>query len=98
MEGMVYEVKEKYVKEIIIKDKTDKEKKYELVETIMQAKEDLQTAINNFEYAEENLIDYFLYQIKANQSKLDYLIKKAKKNNIEINFAESAELKNKKAI
>ena len=36
----------------------------------------------NFEYAEDDLIDYYTYQIKANQAKLDYLIKIAKRNGL----------------
>ena len=38
----------------------------------------MSNARNNYEFAEGELIDYYLYQIKANQAKLDYLIKKAK--------------------
>ena len=40
----------------------------------------------NFESATEGLIDYYVYQIKANQSKLDYLIKLAKLNGIEVDM------------
>ena len=39
-------------------------------------------AKSNFEYAEDDLIDYYTYQIKAHQSKLDYLIKIAKRKGI----------------
>ena len=42
----------------------------------------LQNARKNFEYAEDGMIDYYIYQIKANQSKLDYLIKVAKKKGV----------------
>ena len=41
-----------------------------------------QNARSNFEYAEDDLIDYYTYQIKAHQSKLDYLIKIAKRKGI----------------
>ena len=41
--------------------------------------------IKNYEYAEQDQVDYYLYQIKANKAKLDYLIKKAKENKIELN-------------
>ena len=45
-----------------------------------ETKKKLKNARNNFEYAEEDMIDYYIFQIKANQSKLDYLIKIAKNN------------------
>jgi len=75
-----------YVKESIIKDKTDNEKKLELIVSIIKAKNDLQIANDNFEFAEGDLIDYFLYEIKANQSKLDYLLNKAKEIGIELDL------------
>jgi hypothetical protein len=66
----------------MIKGKTDKEKEIELMQTIIETKELLKNAISNFEYAEDDLIDYYTYQIKAHQSKLDYLIKIAKRKGI----------------
>ena len=48
----------------------------------MDTKEKLKVARCNFEYAEDDLIDYYTYQIKANQAKLDYLIKIAKRNGL----------------
>ena len=54
---------------------TDKEKEIELMQTINETKQMLKIAISNFEYAEDDLIDYYTYQIKANQAKLDYLLK-----------------------
>ena len=53
---------------------------------------------NNFEYAENDLIDYFSYQIKANQAKLDYLLKKAKRRGILLSMIEEIKMKTKKAI
>lgn len=52
------------------------------MQTIIETKEMLKLAISNFEYAEDDLIDYYTYQIKAHQSKLDYLIKIAKRKGI----------------
>ena len=43
-------------------------------------------ANGNFEFAENELIDYYAYQIKANKSKLDYLMKKAKKQGIALDM------------
>ena len=72
-------MEEEYVKEQKIKDKTQKQKDEELVKSAMKVKLELEVARNNFEYAEDELIDYFAYQIKANQSKLDYLLGKINK-------------------
>ena len=65
-----------------IKEKSEKEKQRDFIRSILKTKMDLNVSIRNYEFAEEDLIDYYLYQIKANQSKLDYLIKKAKEHNI----------------
>lgn len=73
---------EEYIKEKKIVDKTEKEKEIELITSIIHVREELKVANRNFEYADSDLVDYYTYQIKANQSKLDYLIKKAKANGI----------------
>ena len=91
-------MEEEYVKEQKIKDKTEKQKDEELVKSAMKVKQDLEVARNNFEYAEDELIDYFAYQIKANQSKLDYLLGKIKKRGIILDIVAQRELKNKKAM
>lgn len=75
-------MQEEYLLEKMIKGKTDKEKEIELMQTIIETKEKLKIARSNFEYAEDDLIDYYIYQIKAHQSKLDYLIKIAKRKGI----------------
>jgi len=75
-------MQEEYLLEKMIKGKTDKEKEIELMQTIIETKEMLKVARSNFEYAEDDLIDYYTYQIKAHQSKLDYLIKVAKRKGI----------------
>ena len=88
-----------YVKESSeIKDKNEKEKNLELILSVIKAKKDLQNARDNYEFAEGNLIDYYLYEIKANQAKLDYLLGKAKKNGVELDLLGSFVLKNKKVI
>ena len=56
----------------------------EIIMSIIRAKSELNTDIKNYEYADGDQIDYYLYKIKANKAKFDYLIKKAKENNIEI--------------
>ena len=75
-------MEEEYLLEKMVKGKTEREKEIELIQTIMETKEMLKIAISNFEYAEDDLIDYYTYQIKANQAKLDYLIKIAKRKGI----------------
>lgn len=88
-----------YVKETkTLKDKTDKETKLELIISIVKTRNDLQIAHNNYEYAEGNLIDYFLYEIKANQSKLDHLLKKAKELNMEMELVDALAFKGKKVV
>lgn len=78
-------MQEEYLLEKLIKGKTEKEKEIELMQNIIETKELLKIARSNFEFAEDDLIDYYTYQIKAHQSKLDYLIKIAKRKGIVIN-------------
>ncbi len=75
-------MEEEYLLNKMIKGKSNIEKEVELLQNIMETREKLKNARNNFEYAEDDMIDYYIYQIKANQSKLDYLIKIAKKKGI----------------
>lgn len=75
-------MEEEYLLNKMIKGKTNIEKEMELLQNIMETREKLKNARNNFEYAEDDMIDYYIYQIKANQSKLDYLIKVAKKKGV----------------
>ena len=92
-------MEDKYIREsAVIKDKSEREKKIELVLSVIKARKDLENATKNYEFAEGNLIDYYLYEIKANQSKLDYLIRKAKNQGVELDLASSFVLKNKKVI
>ncbi|MBR2786616.1 MAG: DUF2508 family protein [Clostridia bacterium] len=92
-------MKYEYVRESKdIRDKSDNEKNKELIINILKTREDLENARNNYEFAEGNLIDYFLYEIKANQAKLDYLLNKAKKGGIELNLMDSFSLRNKNII
>ena len=87
-------MQEEFVKEYAIKDKTKEELNTILVQSIIKTNNELQNARDNYEFAEGELIDYYLYQIKANQSKLNYLIKKSKANGITIDRIKQIELKN----
>lgn len=81
-----------------IKEESENEKKIELIKSFLKTKDALEIARKNYEFAEDNLIDYYLYEIKANQSKLDYLLGKAKRLGIELDLASLYVLKNKKII
>lgn len=91
-------MEEEFVKEHKIKELTAKDKDEDIIKNVIKAKSELECAINNFEYAENDLIDYFSYQIKANQAKLDYLLKKAKRRGILLSMIEEIEMKTKKAM
>ena len=90
-------MQEEYVKEEKIKDKSDDEKDLELIVSVLKTKKELNNAHKNFEYAEEGLIDYYSYQIKANQIKLDYLMKKARKKGIALDMINELYIRNRKA-
>lgn len=71
-----------YIKEEKIKELSEEERNMELLFNIVETREKLKKAHKNFEFAESDLIDYYSYDIKANQAKLDYLIKKAKERGL----------------
>lgn len=81
-------MQEEFVREFKIKEKSKEELNVILVQSIIKTNNELINARKNYEFAEGELIDYYLYQIKANQAKLDYLIKKAKEKKIELNNIE----------
>ena len=88
---------EEYRKEEKIVEKTEVEKEIELVKSIIKTREELKSANKNFEYAEKGLIDYYSYQIKANQTKLDYLLKKAQKKGIVLDMINEIYIRKNKA-
>ena len=88
---------EEFVKENKIEDKSEDEKNLELIVSIIKTKNDLDLAHKNFEFAEEGLIDYYSYQIKANQTKLDYLMKKAQKKGIVLDMIKEIYIRRNKA-
>lgn len=89
---------EEYVKETKISDKKEKEKKLELIISIIKTKRELEEANRNFEFAQDELIDYYLYNMKANQAKLDYLIKKAKVNGISLERINEIDIRKNKVV
>ena len=75
-----------YIRETKIIEKTEFEKENELIKSIISTREELKIANKYFEYAQDELVDYYSYKIKANQAKLDYLIKMAKTKGIEVDM------------
>ena len=73
-----------FVKEFHILEKNDLEKNQELLKNLEIVKNNLKNMHNNLQFADGDLIDYYTYQIKAEESKYNYLIKQAKKNKLKI--------------
>ena len=81
---MIYET---YIKESKIIDKTDEEKSLDLVKSLIKTKMD-------FEFADGELVDYYAYQIKANQAKINYLLKKIKRRGLIIDNIQERDIRN----
>ena len=96
MEGKIK--MDEYMRETKIVEKSEGEKEIELMVSIMKAKKELDEACENFEYAEDDLIDYYTYQIKATRSKFDYLVKKAKEQSLALDMIKQIEIKLNSAI
>ena len=62
------------------------QKEIDLLQSIIVTKQELLVANKNFEGAEDDLIDYYSYEIKANKAKLNYLIKQVKQKNIKLDM------------
>lgn len=86
-------MQEAYLREIQIVERTEEELDIELIKSIIKTKRDLENSNKNFEFADGELIDYYLYQIKANQSKLNYLLRKAKTNGLTIDRIRDIEIR-----
>lgn len=87
-------MQEEFIKENKIIEKSEIEMEEELINCIIKEKMYLKNARKNFEYVKEgDLVDYYIYQIKAHQSKLDYLIKKAKTKGIILSIIDEAKFR-----
>ncbi len=64
-----------YKKEEEILENLDINEDSDIIRNIVKTRKDLEFANNNYEFADSDLIDYYIYEIKANQAKLNYLIK-----------------------
>ncbi len=71
-----------YVKEKKIIDQSKIEKENELKSSIMASKRNLMNMHNNLNLAEGELVDYYIYMIKAEEAKYDYLIRKVKNSEL----------------
>lgn len=83
-----------YEKEYKIEELTDKEKNEELMRSVIQTKTELNNANINYDYAERELVDYYTYQIKALQYKLDYLTNKVKRRGLILDLEHRARIVN----
>ncbi|NLY44013.1 MAG: YaaL family protein [Clostridiaceae bacterium] len=76
-------------------EKNIKEKQ-DLLKNLRQAKRDLEIASANFEFvADKDLVDYYIYQMKAAETKYQYLIRKAKEKNIRMDECENIHIWNR---
>ena len=82
---------EEYRKEQKIVERNEFQKEKDLIKIIIKTKEEIQNANKNFEFADSDLVDYYIYEIKAHQAKLNYLIKVDKTKGININFIKDIE-------
>lgn len=72
---------ESYIKEVPIVDLKKEDYDESIIQSITESQKRLELAHKNFEYARGELVDYYAYQIKSEQSKISYLLKQAKKFN-----------------
>ena len=70
---------ESYIKEVPIVDLKKEDYDESIIQCITESKKRLELSHRNFEYARGELVDYYAYQIKSEQSKISYLLKQAKK-------------------
>mgnify|MGYP005766672139 FL=1 len=78
-------MEERFLKDKVLIEITEEEEKKDILRNIFHTKAELTNANKNFEFANTNeLIDYYVYKIKAMQAQLDSLIKLAKEKGIEV--------------
>ena len=85
---------EEYRKEEKIIERNEFQKEEDLIKIIIKTKETIKNANKNFEFADSDLIDYYIYEIKANQAKLNYLIRIAKTKGMNVDFIKDIEFRN----
>ena len=75
-----------YMKESVIENIEEREREIELIKNIIKTRRELKNVDRNFEYAQDDLVDYYIYEMKANQAKLNHLIKLAKMKGITVDM------------
>ena len=75
-----------YMQESEIENMEEREREIELIKNIIKTRKELKNVDKNFEYAQDDLVDYYIYEMKANQAKLNYLIKVAKMKGITVDM------------
>ena len=75
-------MEEEYKRESIMKNITEYDREIEIIKNIINTREELKNNSKNFEFADIDLVDYYVYEMKANQAKLNHLIKLAKAKGI----------------
>lgn len=73
-----------FVKEVEILDLDDDGRNIDLLKNIRTVKDNLNNMYNNLQFADGDLVDYYTYQIKAEESKYNYLIKQAKEKKLNV--------------
>lgn len=71
-------MREEFIKESNVLDKSNEVKELDLYEEIEISKKKLNAYYENMNFATGNLIDYYSYQIKAEQAKFSYLMQEVK--------------------
>ena len=62
-------MQEFYKKEMPMIEKIATDEESELIRNIIKTRKDLEFANNNYEFADSDLIDYYIYEIKSKPSK-----------------------------
>lgn len=84
---------ESYIKEVPIIDLKDEERDMSIVKSILESQKRLDLANTNFQYARGDLIDYYTYQIKSEQAKINCLLKQAKDKKIVLDTVKAKKMK-----
>ena len=78
-----------------INNEPQRERKLLMVSYLQKLNSELD--YKNFETAEEGLVDYYAYQIKASKSKVDFLLNKARDKGLSLNMIEEIYFKRNQA-
>ena len=71
-------MREEFIKEEKILNKSEEDIKIDLLNGLNSIKNSLKSSYNNMKYAEGDLVDYYIYKIKAEEARYAYLLKRIK--------------------